>query len=54
MWNVLNGKNFDYMFYGCKSFDSDLSNWNVKNADSWVNFESGSLLEKHPEKMPKF
>jgi surface protein len=40
------------MFYKCKSFDADLSKWNVKNAKKWNNFAIDSLLAEFPEKIP--
>ena len=35
------------------SFNADLSNWNVKNAEYWKDFAEGSLLEKYPERIPE-
>jgi surface protein len=41
------------MFYGCKSFDADLSKWNVSNAKNWDNFASFSSLEKYSNRIPE-
>jgi len=41
------------MFYSCKSFTVNLSNWDVSNAASWKDFAKGSLLENHPERIPE-
>jgi surface protein len=41
------------MFFGCKSFNSDLSKWDVSNAKDWVSFVEDSLLEKYPERIPE-
>jgi len=41
------------MFFNCKSFDSDLSNWDVSKAKTWNFFVKSSLLEKYPERIPE-
>jgi len=41
------------MFYSCKSFNANLSNWDVSNAASWKDFATYSLLEKYPERIPE-
>jgi surface protein len=41
------------MFYGCESFNYDLSEWNVLNAIDWRNFANNSMLEKYPERIPE-
>jgi surface protein len=33
---VTNATDFRFMFYGCRSFNSDLSRWNVANATDLV------------------
>ena len=40
------------MFFNCKSFDADLSKWNVSKALYWNDFIRFSLLENYPERMP--
>ena len=35
LWDVSNGKDFSYMFYGCEHFNCDLSLWNVSNSEDF-------------------
>ena len=44
-WDVSNVKDMSYMFYGCISFESDLSNWNVSNVKNMTGmfYECNSL-----------
>jgi surface protein len=53
MWNVSSGEYFTGMFYGCKSFNADLSGWDVSAAKGWGDFAKFSLLEKYPERIPE-
>jgi len=41
------------MFAHCKSFNADLSKWNVEKAKNVINFAKGSLLTKYPERIPE-
>jgi len=41
------------MFAHCKSFNADLSKWNVEKAKNVINFAKGSLLTKYSERIPE-
>jgi surface protein len=41
------------MFNGCKSFDADLSKWDVSNAIHWDDFVRFSLLANYLERIPE-
>jgi hypothetical protein len=40
------------MFFNCKSFNANLSNWYISQYADYEGFTEGSLLAKYPKRLP--